>query len=110
MANKVNKGDLIEFIRTKLGTNEAWAKKALLKIYDRQTQDEKSSESTHYHNNIGFTGADAHILSSFAKQLLYKKFLSPKQMAIVLRKMPKYCRQIMSISNPEDLERIYLAS
>lgn len=110
MANKINKGDLIEFIRTKLGTNEAWAKKALLKIYDRQTQDEKSSESTNHHNNVGFTGADAHILSSFAKQLLYKKFLSPKQMAIVLRKMPKYCRQIMSISNPEDLERLYLAS
>ena len=57
--------------------------------------DEQISEDTHYNNGIGFTGCDAPILSSFAKQLLSRGFLTPKQKVYALKKMPKYHKQIL---------------
>jgi hypothetical protein len=74
--------------------NDAAAKRALLKIYDNQDPEEKASQQTIALNGIGFNGVDARILSSFAQHLKQKGFLSPKQMAIVKKKMPKYTRQV----------------
>ena len=34
--------------------------RALVHIYNRQTEDEKESKDTKYNNGIGFTGADAY--------------------------------------------------
>jgi len=84
--------------------------KCLLTIYDNQTQDEKYSEDTHELNAIGFSGADANILSSFAKQVIrwksipepqYKFPLSPKQLEIAQKKLPKYARQLSQFLTPE---------
>lgn len=99
MATKITKAQIKEFVKNQLGTNEFWAKQALLKIYSFQTADEQQMETTCEHNNVGFTGTDGEILSSFAKQLTYKGYLSPKQMALVYKKMPKYWRQIIGASN-----------
>ena len=101
--NKITKTEIHKFVKTKLQTSDVWAKAALLRIYDYQTRDEKISEHTHENNNVGFTGCDAEILSSFAKQLIRKKWLSPKQMALVFKKMPKYHNQIVGISDEEML-------
>ena len=60
-------------------------------------------ETTRDRNNVGFTDIDGEILSSFAKQLLSRGYLSPKQMAIVYKKMPKYWSQIVRVSNTEKL-------
>jgi hypothetical protein len=98
MAN-ITKIQIRDFVKGKLGTDDRWAKQALLKIYQFQTEEEQESEYTKEDNGIGFTGVDGMILSSFAKQLERKKFLSPKQMKIVFRKMPKYWKQIIAISD-----------
>lgn len=95
----ITKAQIKEFVRTQLSTNEKWAKSALLKIFEFQTADEQVSETTREHNNVGFTGTDGEILTSFAKQLKYKGYLSPKQMNLVYKKMPKYWKQIISVSN-----------
>ena len=58
-----------EFVKHKLHTNPVWAKTALLRIFELQTDDEKYYESTRDANGVGFTGADGEILSSFAKHL-----------------------------------------
>jgi hypothetical protein len=73
--------------------------KALLKIYARQTTDEQQIEGTIYHNNIGFNGSDGNILSSFAKQLLSKNFLSINQHYILTKKIVKYSRQLCEEAN-----------
>ena len=73
--------------------------KALLYIYDFQTEDEQSSQSTNHHNNMGFTGSDANILSSFAKQVISKGWLSDKQMELLRRKIIKYAGQIARVAN-----------
>jgi hypothetical protein len=103
MSKKITKGAMAEFVRNQLKNNEQWAKKALLKIYDLQTEDEQNLGTTKHYNNVGFSGAHAEIMSSFAEQLLNKGWLSPKQMRIVHKIISKYTRQIIQISDKEKL-------
>lgn len=88
----------IAHIKNMLATNERWAIRGLLRIFENQTEDEKSAEHTRYHNKIGFSGADAEILTSFAKQVLKGRKMSPKQMAIIFKKIPKYAKQLEGVS------------
>lgn len=85
-----------EFIKKQLATNPAWAVKGLVKIYTLQTADEQASDTTSHDNGVGFSGVDANILSSFAKQVNAGRNLSPKQMMIVYKIIPKYWRQVVS--------------
>jgi len=84
----------IQHIRTMLGTNLNWASKGVIRIFENQTQDEQNVEGTVENNGIGFTGVDAHILTSFAKQIIKGRTMSPKQQAILFKKMPKYSGQL----------------
>jgi hypothetical protein len=59
---------------------------------------------------VGFTGADGEFLTSLAKQLQKKGYLSPKQMTFVFKKMPKYWKQILNISDEEKLIDLMLES
>ena len=85
-----------DYIKNQLATNQAWAVKALVKVYTLQTLDEQASDRTSHNNGIGFSGVDANILSSFAKQVNAGRNLSPKQMMIVYKIIPKYWRQVVS--------------
>lgn len=100
---KITKGQIKEYVRTKLSSDSRWAKHALLKIFEFQTAEEQEYETTSVHNGVGFTGIDGEILASFAKQLQTKGYLSPKQMDLLYKKMPKYWRQIISISDENQL-------
>ena len=82
-------------IKSLLIRNDKAVKKALLIIYNYQTDSEKSNEETIEQNGVGFSGADALILTSFANQLKYKD-LSEKQMIILRKKMIKYAGQILN--------------
>jgi hypothetical protein len=88
----------IHHIKVMLRTNAQWALRGLLRIYENQTSDEQVSETTRHHNNIGFNGADAEILTSLAKQVIGGRNLSEKQMTIVYRRMPKYARQLEMVA------------
>lgn len=78
-----------------IGRNDTAALRALELIYNRQTKDEKFDEETKYHNTIGFTGADAKILTSMYGFYERNKYLTPKQMIIVKKKMKKYTSQLL---------------
>ena len=73
--------------------------KALLYLFDRQTDDEQNTESTNHHNRMGFTGTDAQLLSSFAKQVIQKAWLSPRQMQVLRTKINKYAGQMARVAN-----------
>lgn len=92
------KKDRIAYLRTQLATNAQWATKGLLRIYEYQTADEQMQEATTLHNNVGFTGVDGTILSSFAKQILKGHTMSPKQMELIFKKMPKYANQLEQVA------------
>lgn len=104
--DKLTKTQIKGFVKLKLSTDPLWAQKALLRIYEFQTQDEKQRQSTVYYNGVGFTGTDGKILTSLAKQ--YKKYgrLSEKQMNILFKKTPKYWQQIVKISDEQKLHAL----
>lgn len=101
---KLTKANVLTYVRHQLGTNPVWAVKALVRIFqENQTADEQVSEATKHDNGVGFTGTDAMFLSSLAKAQLQHGHLTDKQMVYVFRKMPKYARQVVAMSNQEQL-------
>ncbi|UCG54228.1 MAG: hypothetical protein JSV32_06455 [Dehalococcoidia bacterium] len=100
---KITKKLVKEYLRDKLSTNDAWALRCLEVIYDHQTPGEQVAETTNCDNGIGFTGADAEILTSFAKQYAKYKKLSPKQMEILKKKTKKYWKQVLELTDQKKL-------
>lgn len=93
-------------ITTLLLTNDKALYRAITVIFDRQTAEEQSSETTSVNNGIGFSGCDAQILSSFAKQIAQRGFLSPKQKEIAVKKMPKYHKQIITLIKEKEARNV----
>lgn len=54
-------------------TNETNVLKALILLYNLQTQDEKISQGTHVLNGVGFTASNARFLTDVAQRLLIEK-------------------------------------
>ena len=92
---KINSA-VMDYVKTQLSTNPALAQRAIVKLWQRQTADEQTAQSTGHDNGIGFNGTDAFILSSFAEQINKGRTLSVKQLTIAFKKLPKYSRQIIS--------------
>lgn len=72
--------------------------KGLLTVYSFQTEDEKAVQNTKDKNNVGFTGFDGEILTSFRNQFVDKGKLSEKQYAILKKKMQKYWKQLYRVA------------
>lgn len=53
--------------------------KALVHLFNRQTEEEQLCETTNRNNGIGFTGAHGEIGTSMAKFYMSRGFLTPKQ-------------------------------
>lgn len=105
------KKDTLAFVKNQLATNKVWATKALVRIYqENQTVDEQVSKTTSHDNGIGFSGCDAEFLSSLAEQYLRRGNLSDKQMAFVFKKMPKYARQVVAMSDATKLTALVTAT
>ena len=84
---------------------------ALVRIFqENQTTDEQVAQTTSHDNGIGFTGCDAQFLSSLAQNYLRYGRLSDKQMGFVYRKMPKYARQVVAMSDSAKLDAMVSAS
>lgn len=64
-----------------LETNDRAVARALVVLYERQTEDEKVGENTRHHNNRGFRPCHARMGTSMAKFYLRNGYLSPKQIA-----------------------------
>lgn len=98
MATYTNKQDLIKALRNQLERNASVAAKACTRIFEYQTAAEQETESTRFYNRVGFTGSDAGILSSFAKQINRGRQLSEKQNYILKKRMLKYAGQLVKQS------------
>lgn len=99
---KVNKSLIKRYFKAHLAVSAQWAVKGMLVIYSRQTLGEQASQMTSELNSVGFSGVDAEILSSFSDQVKRGRTLSPKQMAIVFKKMPKYWEQLWDNSKNQE--------
>lgn len=70
-------------IRKNLETNPKWVERALIRLFERQTEYEQRADHTRNLNMRGFQPCDAFMFSRFAKYLLQNpsRTLSPKQLA-----------------------------
>ena len=64
-----------------LETNDKAIGRALLRLYQNQTNDEQTSQDVKYRNNQGFRPCHARMGSSMAEFFRNKGYLSPKQAA-----------------------------
>lgn len=91
----------VEQIKLLLENDDKFVMRSVVKIYERQTEDEKNSDSTAHNNGVGFNGTDAFIMTKFAKWYLEKGFMTAKQMAIAKKKIMKYAKQLTRIANEQ---------
>lgn len=93
-----SKMQVINALRSQLSSNKSQIEKGISRIYEYQTISEQSARDVKLNNGVGFTPADAYILSSFAQQINKGRHLSEKQMNIAKRLMPKYAGQLIEQS------------
>ncbi len=84
--------------------------RALLTIYDFQTEDEKASHTTSKDNNVGFSAFDAEFCSDLAEKVKRGWTLSAKQMAVLRNKMKRYHRQLCLIANENERKKAAVES
>ena len=106
-----SKKDLRDFIMYKLGTDKAWADKALFALYNLQTPEEKLFKASGVINGVGFTNHDSRILSRLADSMNKKRIkdkscqFEPSEFEkILFKKLPKYWNQILNISKKKSVK------
>lgn len=77
-----------EKINELLLSNPKACERALVVLYNRQTNDEKNAEATIERNGVGFGAYDAEFMSSLARRVLGGRGLTPNMLR-VLRKQNK---------------------
>ena len=88
-----------EEIKKMLQTNDNAVLRGIVVIYSLQTDDEKKAEETVEHNGVGFSGVDAAFMSSLAKFILSRGYLTDKQLEYGRRKIMKYAGQLAKVAN-----------
>jgi hypothetical protein len=83
-----------EVIQEKLSSDLRWMERAVIVLYNRQTEDEKVTSHTRHENGRGFNGTDSKYLTFVSKYLLRGGRLSGSHVQKVGKKLPKYWRQI----------------
>jgi hypothetical protein len=91
-----------------LQTNDAAVGRALVRIYEKQTADEKLVQATVVHNKVGFSGANARRGSYYAKWVLSGKSLTGDHLAKARALAIKYRVQLLSIMADADPKSVYL--
>lgn len=74
--------------------------KALQRLYEFQTNSEKVTKWTMYHNAVGFNKPDSKRMSTYAIRSFYRK-LTYKELAWIRPRMYKYTGQLCRIVNGE---------
>jgi hypothetical protein len=88
----------VEMVAEKLRTNDAWVERAILALYERQTEFEKATETTQVKNKRGFDAFDAKAGTYMAKWLLSGRHLSGRWLERARKMTLKYQIQLTSIA------------
>jgi hypothetical protein len=91
-----------EEVQHNIHTNYKWLARAVLALYQRQTDDEKRHKTTISRNGIGFTGCDAKYMSQIAQQLLAGRVLTTQDQYKVRHLLKKYAGQLTRIANTQN--------
>lgn len=81
-----------------LNTNDRAVERALVAIFNRQTQHEQSSETTDLNNGVGFGAFDAKTGTYLAKWIISGRHLSGEYVAKGRKIALKYTKQLIEIA------------
>lgn len=87
-----------ETITALLSSNNKAVERAILAIYNRQTQDEKACQTTRHSNSVGFSGADAATGSYYAQWVKRGNRLTGKHLDRARKMAIKYRKQLLTIA------------
>lgn len=88
-------------IENLLISNDTAVERGIVAIFQRQTADEKSTESTNHHNNVGFSGWTAKKGSYYAKWILSGRRLTGHHLEKARKITLHHAIQITKIANKE---------
>lgn len=94
-----------EYLQNLLKVNDNALLKAVVLIYENQTDEEKLIDESFDDNHLGFSKFDAKEMSCIARKIKKNKSLTEDELAKSRNKMPKYWRQLMIISKKQINER-----
>lgn len=95
-------------IKTKLSSDDTWAQRGLIAVFNEQKADEQSARRTTHLNFVGFTKFDAQFLTSMANQINAGRKMSSKQAKWIRVKMQKYAKQLFLLSlDAKRIEQTY---
>lgn len=103
---KLTKVEIKNFLKKKLSDDDRWAMRALVLVAQSQTKAEMNLEETTEANGVGFSKTDGAILISILKFFNDKRYISQKQMNVIKRRIPKYWKQILKVTDMTKLETI----
>jgi hypothetical protein len=78
-----NKDSICELLKR----NDRAVERALIVLYNNQTEDEQNAHVTSHANGRGFTGYDAEFYSSLAERVISGQHLSPRMLACLRKPM-----------------------
>jgi hypothetical protein len=87
-------------IRARITTNPRWTERAILAVYEYQTDVEQVKKETVENNGVGFNGLDAPFLSSLAQWLQKGHHLTERQLKPAQKMIGKYAGQLKRIARP----------
>jgi hypothetical protein len=110
-AEKIAFETLVTTIKNNLLTNPAWVERAIIVLYDRQTQDEQVAQETGHDNNQGFNKPDARRMSFVAEFLKGGKHLTrEKALGVYGVKLQKYAKQLARIAQEKKVAPVAQAA
>ena len=93
-----------EVIKQKILTDQRWLERAVVAIYERQTEREQDLFITEDFNERGFNNVDCRTGAFMAQWIQKGNRLSGKWIKIAQKIMPKYANQLAAIANGKEMQ------
>ena len=94
----MKKTELVAKMRNQITGSDKMAVKAMLRLYEYQTADEKAVNDTVHHNNVGFNSSDARWMTWASKAVLAGRELKGYHLETLKQKIGKYANQLVNQS------------
>lgn len=93
------------YLKDLVATNDKALKRAIVLIYNNQTEEEKNKEESLEDNLSGFSKIDAKEMGEIARKILSGREMTDGEISKSRNKMKKYWRQLMLVSKKQAKEK-----
>lgn len=98
MASYKTKAEVVSVLRKQLSVNPKQALKALVFLFNKQTEDEQRYGHTRHFNKVGFNHNDSRYLTYLAKKFIAGRSLTNSEIQNLYIRIPKYAGQLVNHS------------